>query len=435
VIVNNKMMGPKAVDEMNMEAGRGMSESRTVQPSEGVGDYRLGRRLDDGGANEVYEAERPGTAGKVVVKFLQRARAAGPQATEACRSDHALMGRLRHPNIASLLAMGTTSAGVPYVVREHFEGETLEAKLSSFGRMDPHDAVALVKDIATALAAAHAAGVLHGELRPSKVLLSEAPGYPGGFVKLVDIGLWRLTGDRRGPGAQADVIRLTAPELITGNTQVDGQADQFSLAAIAYRMLTGVDVFRGDDVTAVVRGLLEQSPALSELASFDATVGTVLRRALAKDPRERFPGILEFAASLDIAVTSAAAGAGTFEETTGMLRTKTARDIASSLVESAEPPNYAKLVEVVRPRGFPPGQEMDAAAMGMLSMEAGLEASGRQAETPRGRPRTMLSRRALAVAATLLSAVAGVAWWTGLAPLPELQPEPVWRAVMFLTQR
>ena len=241
-----------------------MSDPRTMQMIEGLDDYQLGRRLDDGGANEVFEAERPGTAGKVVVKLLHRAAAAGRQATEACRSDHARMGRLRHPNLASLIAFRTTSAGVPYLVREHFEGETLEAHLSRFGRIDPQDALALVKDIATALAAAHVASLVHGELRPSKVLLTEAVGYPGGFVKVVDLGLWRLTGDRRGPGAQAEAIRLTAPELIAGSDHVDGQADQFSLAAIAYRMLTGVDAFPGDDVTLVVRNIMEQSPALPE---------------------------------------------------------------------------------------------------------------------------------------------------------------------------
>jgi serine/threonine protein kinase len=375
------------------------------------------------------------------IKFLHRAVAAGPQATDACRNEHALMQqRLRHPNIASLIALGTTSTGVPYLVREHFDGETLEAHLARRGRMDPEEAVALVKDIATALAAAHAAGVVHGELRPSKVLLTRSAGYPGGFVKLVDFGLWRLTGDRRGPGAQAETVRLTAPELIAGSTQVDGQADQFSLAAIAYRMLAGVDAFPGGDVTAVVRSIMEQPPTLSEIESCDPLVVSVLQRALARDPRERFPGILEFTAALDILVTSAP-GTEAYEETTDMLRMKTARDIASSLVERTDPPDYANLVEVVRPaRAGQRPQEMDAAMMSILSMEAGQEANGGGADLPapdRGPQRSARSKRVarLALAATLLTGAAGLAWWTGLLPLPDWQPSSIWQSVMLLTQR
>ena len=108
-------------DQVRTEVGRAVNDPRATRNIGLLGDYRLGKRLDDGGTNEVYEATAPGNAGKVVIKFLRRAVAAGPRATEACRQERALVGSLHHPNIAALLALGTTPDGVPYVVREHFE--------------------------------------------------------------------------------------------------------------------------------------------------------------------------------------------------------------------------------------------------------------------------------------------------------------------------
>jgi eukaryotic-like serine/threonine-protein kinase len=414
-----------------------MSDQGTTPATDGLGNYRLGRRLDGGGTNEVYEAQRPGTPGKIVVKLLHGAAAAGPETAEACWNDQTRVTRLRHPSIATLLAFGATPAGVPCLVREHVEGESLEAQLTRCGHMEPDEVATLVEDMATALAAAHASGVVHGELRPGKVLLAGNPGDPGRIVKLIDFALWRLTGDRRAAGDRAEAVRYTAPELIDGAAEVSGQADQFSLAAIVYRMLSGVDAFPGDEAAGVAESILERPPALAGIASHDPTIDTVLRRALARNPRERFPGILEFAGALEVALTSPG-GPNAYEETTDMLRRKTASDIANSLSQGPAHPSYANLVEVVRPaRPQKPLPEPATAAADLPSAETGQPTSvaNRDPSGPRrGRPRSRREER-LALAAALLSAAAGIAWWTGLMTVPAWQALSELQSVLLLTPR
>jgi serine/threonine protein kinase len=268
------------------------------QRVDGPGTYRLGRRLDPDRTNEVYQADLLDTDGPVVVKFLQRALAAGAEAAEASRRDALAVAKLTHPHIAAVLGLGTRPDGVPYVLQEQVYGETLASQMSQLGRMRREAALSLVNDIAGALSAAHEVGVVHGELRPSKIFLIEEPGFLSGFVKIVDFGLWRLSRDRHGPRALAEATRYTAPELLQGRQDVDGRTDQFALATIAYRMLGGTDAFPGRDAATVAHNVLKKLPRpLSELTTLPPMLDAVLRRAMAKDPGERFDSVQEFAAA------------------------------------------------------------------------------------------------------------------------------------------
>jgi serine/threonine protein kinase len=381
-----------------------------------VAGYRLVRRLDEGGANETYEASSDGAPGPVVVKLLGRARAAGASATEACLSEATSVGRLGHPHIASLRAVGRLPDGTPYVAREYLEGETLEAHLRRERRLDPQEAARLVTRIAAALAAAHQVGTIHGELRPHKIFLTEAAGYAGRFVKIVGFGVWRMAGDRRGPGARAETARFTSPELTDGSEAVDGRTDQFSLAAIAYRMITGVDAFPGDDVAAVLRGVLHGTPAPLPQPALD----TVIRRGLARDPRARFGTILEFAAALE----EAAAGAPG----------EVTRPVATAQIVSVEP----------APPGTPgvqPTAEMDD-EISESFFEDGWrqERSGWYTETPppyRGRLDRVPKHRgpALLLMGGLLAAAAVVIWWTGWRPPADWQLASLWHTLLERARR
>jgi serine/threonine protein kinase len=257
--------------------------------------YRLGRRLDEGGANEVYLATYPGISGPVVMKFLRRALDADARSSRSSRSQARLVARVRHPQVAATLALGVTPEEVPYLVRGYIAGDPLSARLAPGVAVTPLAAVALVKSIAAALAAVHRAGAIHGELRPTKVFLTRR-----GEVRVVDFGQWGLAGERRGPGALADKARFCAPELLEGADEIDGRADQFALAAIAHRLLTGTDAFPGDDVAAVLRRVLEGRPAPSAKCALAVTA--VFRRGLARTPAGRFATVLDFAAAFEEAV-------------------------------------------------------------------------------------------------------------------------------------
>jgi serine/threonine protein kinase len=271
----------------------------STAPLPAVESYQLGARIDDGGTNELYEASHPSFPGPVVVKLLLRAVAAGPVASDACLAEVAEVARLGHPNVAAVVAIGRRPDGLPFLVRESLKGETLEAFLARRGRVSAGEASAIVSGIAAALAAAHGARVIHGELRPSKVFLAQAAGYAGGFVKLLDFGVWRLAGERHGPGARADVARFTAPELLDGG-KVDPRTDEFALAAMTYRMIAGNDAFPGDDVAAVMSAVSRGNAApLRATVRCTPAVGDVIRRGLARRRADRFGTVLAFASALE----------------------------------------------------------------------------------------------------------------------------------------
>jgi eukaryotic-like serine/threonine-protein kinase len=270
-------------------------------PLPAVETYQLGARVDDGGTNELYEAIHPSFPGPVLVKLLHRAVEKGAASADACQLEAAQVARLGHPNIAAVVALGRRPDGLPFLVRESLRGETLDALLARRGRLSAGETAAIVSGMAAGLAAAHGAKVLHGELRPSKVFLAEAAGYAGGFVKLLDFGLWRLAAERHGPGARADVARFTAPELLDG-AKVDARTDEFALAAIAYRMLAGKDAFPGDDVAAVLRAVSRGTLVpLRSVVRCNPAIDAVIRRGLARRPADRYGTVLAFARALESA--------------------------------------------------------------------------------------------------------------------------------------
>jgi serine/threonine protein kinase len=268
-----------------------MAEPTAIRAAGVVGCCQIGPRLDAGPLNEVYEASCPGHSGPLVIELRPGGSTLDPMTVQACRSEVALVGHLRHPHIASLLELGTTPDGVPYLVREHVEGETLEAILAR-RRLTAPELVNVVKQAAAALATAHGVGVIHGDLRPNKLLLTEA----GSSVKLLGFGLWRLRTHRRREARPA-ADGYTARELATGaaEVEVDGRADQFSLAAIAYRAFVGLEAFGYDDLD-------HPHVPLDEFAGCPPAVEQVFRLGLSRQPAHRFRTIRQFAAALERAV-------------------------------------------------------------------------------------------------------------------------------------
>jgi serine/threonine protein kinase len=360
-----------------------------------IGRYLLGRRLDDGRTNEVYEATCKGVAGRVVTKFLRRALTAGPEAAEGCRTDLQRLARLRHRNIATLHATGTTGGGIPYLVRERVEGESLRARLQRHGMVPPRQAARVLQGIASALSAAHALGVIHGDLRPSKVFLTDSSQPFGGLVRVVGFGAWRLVSHRQGPGVMAETARFTAPELTRGEAAVDGRADQFSLAALAYLMLTGEHAFPGDDVAAVMRAVLVEQPRpLHEITDVPPEVDAVVQRGLAKQPEHRYGSAVEFSAALGLAL-------GTADRDSGEL----------PLVDSTDPSQISLI------REWEPEIGSDLLPIGKLEGSLRWEQEAPPPEVAIRAQRRARRTRPLGLAALLLLTVAvGVASWTGWRP-------------------
>ncbi len=278
-------------------AARTMGYAAPAPPAGAGSDYKLGRRLDRGGPDEVFEAFHASQPGRLAIKLARRATTAPPQAAEAFRRETALVARLRHPHTVQIVEIGRLAAGVPFVVMEFLPGQTLRSHLGRRGPIPAVEAVTWLKAMAGALSAAHAAGAVHGGLRPSKVFLMEAAGYDRGFVKLLDFGAWHL-GMGSGRGPDGEVATYTAPELAhaagVGRLEVlDPRTDQYSLAAIAYRLLAGRDVAPGDP------------RPLSSICPCDPLVEVAVMRGLARHPHQRWESVQAFTSAFEQAALSA----------------------------------------------------------------------------------------------------------------------------------
>jgi serine/threonine protein kinase len=217
-----------------------------------------------------------------------------------------IMSALRHPHIVQILDFNVTEQGVPFLVMELLEGWPLTGHTASGPPFEPRAAVHIVGQIAHALAAAHAHGIVHLDLKPDNVMLVPTDGR-GDFVKVIDFGIsqaiWRdrLASDPLIAGTP----EYMAPEQAGGMTdEIDHRADQFSLACLSYRLLTGHQPFSGADPLAILHQVVNETeqPPTHHVPWLGAGVDAVISRALSKSPGARYHDVMAFADALRAAV-------------------------------------------------------------------------------------------------------------------------------------
>jgi serine/threonine-protein kinase len=275
--------------------------------------YRLTRILGLGGMGGVYEAVQAGSGKRVAVKVMSRELAAHPEGLARFRREVKLTSELAHPHIVQVVDYGSSARGEPYLVMELLDGEDLEARLARERRLPGPTAVQIVKQLASALAVAHAAGIVHRDLKPANVFLLRVPD-GGVFVKVVDFGISKSlkstsTKLTRAKSLVVGTPEYMAPEQAAGKVhEIDHRIDQWSLACIAWQMLSGRQPFSNPDVNALLYQVMYQDPTPllgADAALISPPVVEVLRRALSKKREERFPTITSFARAFDAAVSSA----------------------------------------------------------------------------------------------------------------------------------
>ena len=193
--------------------------------------------------------------------------------------------------------------GTPILVMEHLEGRTLEEMLANRGAIALPEVVPTIKAIASALEAAHKVGVVHREVRPDNIFVADVTGYEQGFPKLLDFGGLAPATPDLAPAAilATAAARYLSPEQARGHAaEVDARTDQYALAALAYRMLSGTDAFGGNDVISVLYRILNEAPRpLTALARVDTTIDPIIRKAMSRDKRLRFDSVFVFAKALE----------------------------------------------------------------------------------------------------------------------------------------
>jgi serine/threonine protein kinase/Tol biopolymer transport system component len=288
-----------AIDQLAREFA---ADGRSLRPGERVGPYLVDRLLGSGGGGEVWRAhdERLGRA--VAIKVLPPQFSSDDARLRGFASEARSAGSLNHPNVLVVHDVGE-HRGAPYLVTECLEGQTLRARLRN-GRVPVGEAVAIAAGIARGLAAAHARGIVHCDLKPDNVFLLERGG-----VKIVDFGLARLheTVQIGGPRTERNARALIAgtpgymaPEQLDAGL-VDARADLFALGATMYEMLAGRQPFSGASTLETLHRLLTVEPETIDTVNPEVSprLAAVVTRLLNKTPDARFHSAADVAWALE----------------------------------------------------------------------------------------------------------------------------------------
>ncbi len=275
------------------------------------GNYRIVDGIAAGGMGEVFLAVHLRLPRKLAIKTLQPEFASRQEWVARFCREACVLAQLHHPNIVQVLDFNVAPNGVPYIAMELIEGMDLRAALDQGRRFDIAEIVSIVRQVASALDAAHTAGVVHRDLKPENVVLTPAPGQAP-VVKVIDFGLsmcdWsdRVTGDCSVFGTPD----YMAPEQAQGlRDQTDGRTDQFALAALTYTLLSGRTPFARETPVAILYAVVHEEPAaLGSVEGWDAApVERVLRKGMARERDDRYPSVLAFADALEASLVEGGA--------------------------------------------------------------------------------------------------------------------------------
>ena len=267
----------------------------SLTPGEQVGRYIIEAEAGRGGMGVVYRAIDPALSRPVALKLLAPHMSTEGRPLERFRREAAALAQLKHPHIALVYEFGE-HRGQPFIALEWVNGRTLRAILDEERRLPLPRSLGILDQVADALDYAHAHGVIHRDIKPSNILVDAA-----GSATLVDFGLARMM---EAPALTAGseffgTPHYLTPEQINGRP-VDGRADQYCLALVAYDMLAGRSPFEATTWPGLVHAHLYEAPTpITELnPALPADVEAALLKALAKDPAHRFANAGEFAAAL-----------------------------------------------------------------------------------------------------------------------------------------
>jgi serine/threonine-protein kinase len=250
---------------------------------------------------QVWLAENMATGGMVVLKALHRGHATSRDALALLRQEARAMARLKHRNIVRVFDLVEPSAaGDPLViVMEWLEGETLAARLAAHRRLDVDDAIEIVLPLLSALAHAHAMGIIHCDLKPENVFLAREPD--GTIVpKILDFGVAKSTAFHAEIIEQGRPLSGTpvymSPEQARGEIDLDARSDVFAIGVVLYELVSGHNPFARDDVEAVLDAIIWDPPP--PVPRVPAWLSKVIERAIAKHRNDRFSSAGELADAL-----------------------------------------------------------------------------------------------------------------------------------------
>lgn len=281
-----------------------LSESAVIPHGAEIAGYRIGPQLGRGGMGVVYKAHHIRLDRAAAVKVLTPALAGNDEFRERFISESQMAATLQHPNVITVYDAGE-NAGLLYLAMQFVAGTDLRRLLEMEGPLEPNRALNVLAQVAGALDAAHAHGLVHRDVKPANVLVDVDRAYLGdfGLTKRFD-----ATGGMTGVGQIIGTVDYLAPEQIDSG-RVDGRTDVYALGCVVYECLAGRPPHHKDSDIAVLFAHVREDPTpLSSLVEdIPESVDDVLGKALAKDPNDRYTSCREliFDLAMELGVDSA----------------------------------------------------------------------------------------------------------------------------------
>ncbi len=313
-----------------------------------IGRYRIIGELGRGAMGMVQLATDPAIGRYVAIKTIRIRDIDDTARQEKLRErlfrEARSAGVLSHPNIVTIYDMGETD-GVAYIAMAYVNGPTLEKALASDVPPPGQRMFEILRQTASALDYAHGKGIVHRDIKPGNIMLDEE-----GHVKITDFGIARTLADGNSTQTRSVVgtPNYMSPEQVQAQP-VDGRSDQFSLAVIAYEILTGERPFAAEHLSGIVFRIVNEEPVPAHRLNGTLTpaIDSVLRKGMAKKPGDRFPNCSSFVGALEMACAESrgwktiAAGMSGIMPTVGVEKTtprKPAAPTATAAFPSTPPP-------------------------------------------------------------------------------------------------
>lgn len=258
-----------------------MAERESPPAMEKIGRFEIRERIGAGAMGTVFRAV-DSVLGRTVALKVFSLKASDTEYVERFRREAKAAALLNHPNIATVHEYGEID-NLLFIAMEHISGGSLEGRLKEEGKISEPRMVKIAYQLADALEHAHALGIVHRDVKPGNILLSD-----GDRVKLVDFGVAHLAGsDLTGAGLMLGSPAYMSPEAALGNT-VDYRADQFSVGTVLYEALSGEKPFKAANLVATIRNVISKEPPALSSFGVSAEMERIVNRLHAKEAKARY---------------------------------------------------------------------------------------------------------------------------------------------------